>query len=49
VDIPDIDGMTRKVAEILDDDTAHLVVGVDVDPDALIDGDRLLALSALSR
>ena len=41
--------MAGQVAEILDDDSTHLVVGVDVDTDALIDGDRFLAVSALSR
>ncbi len=46
---PDIDGMAGQVPEILDDDATYLVVGVDIDTDALIDGDLLVAVSALSR
>lgn len=51
VDVPpDIDGMAGQVPpEILDDDATYLVVGVDIDTDALIDGDLLVAVSALSR
>jgi len=49
VHVPDINGMTGQVAEILDDDATHLVVGVDIDTDALIDGDLLVAVSTLSR
>lgn len=47
--VPDIDGMAGQVPEILDDDATYLVVGVDIDTDALIDGDLLVAVSALSR
>lgn len=49
VHVPDIDGMAGQVPEILDDDATYLVVGVDIDTDALIDGDLLVAVSTLSR
>jgi hypothetical protein len=49
VHVPDIDGMARQVTEILDNDTAHLVVGVDIDTDPFIDGDCFVAVRTLSR
>lgn len=39
--------MAGQFAEILDDDPTRLVVGVDKHPDALIDGDGLVTVSAL--
>jgi hypothetical protein len=47
VHVTDIDRMTRQVTEILDDDASYLVVGVDIDAHALIDGERFLAVSPL--
>lgn len=47
VDVPEVDGMAGQFAEVLDDDAARLVVSVDKDPDALIDGDGIVAVSAL--
>lgn len=47
VNIPQVDGVAGQLAEIVDDDAARFLIGVDEDPHALVDGELLVAVSAL--
>ncbi len=47
VNIPQVDRVAGQLAEIVNDDAARLLIGVDEDPHALVDGEFLVAVSAL--